>query len=507
MKSNIINIAISCLFFTLTLKAQTTIDALRLAIPQQSGGTARSMGVGGAIGALGADYSAVGVNPAGLASYRTSELVFTAGYSDVKTDAILESQTTPNTNKVISDTKSKFYLNNFGLVGCRRSDGDWKTMNWTIGFNRLQTFDASFYFNGDGQGTIVNRFQEKANNNQGKLGGFEAALAAEAGAIYYKNGDNTRYTSDFEPYSTLPVTKSQQGSTTGKINEMVIGYAANYKEQIQIGATIGIPFMSFYDNKIYVEEDVETAKEFGRVPSFKALEFREDLGVTGRGLNAKIGVILKPFQSFRVGASLQTPNRYKMSEAYNTSFSYTYWEDTPSGAKEFTNEAKSPDGLQDYVIRTPWRYTLSAALLAGKKGFLSVDADFIDYRQMAFEYNVADKKAEIEINDEIKTNYAATMNLRIGAEVTYDIFRFRAGLATTGLPVKVENPDYWKDASKTYSVGAGLRERKFYFDIAYQFSRSSDVYSPYRVSIDYTQPSVARTQNNSQFIATLGFKF
>jgi hypothetical protein len=499
MKSNIISIAISCLFFTLTLKAQTDVDALRLAIPQQSGGTARSMGVGGAIGALGADYSAVGINPAGLASYRTSELIFTVGYSDVKTDAILESQTTPNTNKVISDTKSKFYLNNLGLVGCRRSDGDWKTMNWTIGFNRLQTFDASFYFEGLGRGTIVNRFEEKANNNPEKLGQFEAALAVEAGAIYSPDNDKTLYISDFKGYPNLPIARSQQGSNTGKINEMVIGYAANYKEKIQIGATIGIPFMSFYDNKIYVEENAEVNTS----SQFRALEFREDLGVTGRGLNAKIGIILKPWQSFRLGASLQTPNRYQMSEAYNTSLDYTFWDK----GKTYTNNAKSEDGLQDYVIRTPWRYTTSAALLAGKRGFLSIDADFIDYRQMAFEYDISDKKVEIESNSEIKSKYTATTNIRLGGEVTYDIFRFRAGLATTGLPVKIANPDYWKDATKTYSVGAGLREKNFYFDLAYQFSRSSDVYSPYRVSVDYTQPSVARTQNNSQFIATLGFKF
>jgi long-subunit fatty acid transport protein len=265
--------------------------------------------------------------------------------------------------------------------------------------------------------------------------------------------------------------------------------------------------MSFYDNKIYQETDVETAKDYGRIPSFKALSFKENYGATGTGLNAKLGVIFKPFQALRVGAAIQTPNSYKISETYDNSFSYTYWEDGPKGASEVTNEAKSPDGSYDYIIRTPWRLTGSAAIIAGKKGFFSIDVDYIDYSKMAFQYQLEDKDIEIDINNEIKDTYIATTNFRFGAEFTKDIFRFRAGLGLVGLPVRVDNPDYFRDATKTYSLGLGLREKKFYFDVAYQFSRSSDDYRPYRVSSDYDQQIVARTQNNGQFIGTLGFKF
>jgi hypothetical protein len=186
---------------------------------------------------------------------------------------------------------------------------------------------------------------------------------------------------------------------------------------------------------------------------------------------------------------------------------YTYWEDTANGAREFANTGKSPDGIFDYVIRTPWRYTGSAAFLLGKRGFLSADAEYIDYSQMAFEYGIEDKDAEIDVNAEIKDTYIPTFNFRLGTEVVIDIFRLRGGIATVGLPVGVDFPDYWRDATKTYSLGAGLREKKFYFDVAYQFSRNSDSYSPYKVSSDYVRPFAARTQNNSQFIATLGFKF
>ena len=42
-------------------------------------GTARFVGMGGAMSALGADLSTMGTNPAGIAMYRSSDFAFTAG--------------------------------------------------------------------------------------------------------------------------------------------------------------------------------------------------------------------------------------------------------------------------------------------------------------------------------------------------------------------------------------------------------------------------------------------
>ena len=510
MKSKILNCIIAFSFIALAGNAQNPVDALRLSNAPVYGGTARTMGVNGAMGALGADYSAVAINPAGLASFRTSEFIISPGYTSVSADAVLYNKTKPNA--VVSDGNAKFYLNNCAFVRARRPEGgNWTTQNWSIGFNRLKTFDASFYFKGESLGSIVDRFQEKANNPNRRPNPFEDSLAIAVGAVYYKKPGDTNYGSDFDGHRTESIAKSQQGLNSGRVSEFNFAYAANYKEIIQIGASIGVPFMSFYDNKIYQETDIETAKDWGKIPSFKALAFTENYGATGWGINAKLGIIFKPTQSLRLGAAIQSPSRYKISESHDTKLSYTYWEDkpgVPNSAVEVQNTATPRDiGAYDYIIRTPWRLTGSAAILAGKRGFVSMDVDYIDYTKMAFQYQIKDKDAEIDVNNEIKTNYIATVNFRFGGELTKDIFRFRGGLGMVGLPVAVANPNYFRDATKTYSFGLGLREKKFYFDVAYQFARSSDNYSPYRVSVDYEQPEVARTQNNSQFIATLGFKF
>ena len=58
------------------LFAQTVGDALRFGY-YEVGGTARTVGVGGSLSALGTDFAAIGINPAGLALYRKSEVMIT----------------------------------------------------------------------------------------------------------------------------------------------------------------------------------------------------------------------------------------------------------------------------------------------------------------------------------------------------------------------------------------------------------------------------------------------
>ena len=59
-----------------TVSAQTSDDVLRYSF-LQPGGTARFVGAGGSFGALGAEFGALSQNPAGIALFRSNELVVT----------------------------------------------------------------------------------------------------------------------------------------------------------------------------------------------------------------------------------------------------------------------------------------------------------------------------------------------------------------------------------------------------------------------------------------------
>ena len=83
MKNKIIYTAVLCAFTTVGL-AQSDVDALRYSNTPALGTTARSIGLVGAVGALGADPSVVQSNPAGLAQYKTNIFDFSLGTNTQK---------------------------------------------------------------------------------------------------------------------------------------------------------------------------------------------------------------------------------------------------------------------------------------------------------------------------------------------------------------------------------------------------------------------------------------
>ena len=51
------------------------------------------------------------------------------------------------------------------------------------------------------------------------------------------------------------IQKEQSVRRKGGINELVISFAGNYNEKLMLGATIGVPFVNFEENKSYEESD------------------------------------------------------------------------------------------------------------------------------------------------------------------------------------------------------------------------------------------------------------
>lgn len=80
-----------------TLCAQLTIDALRISSPTVNG-TGRFMGVSGAMGALGGDYSAICVNPGGIGVFRKSDFAFSGIITSSTQNATLKDESIQNSN-------------------------------------------------------------------------------------------------------------------------------------------------------------------------------------------------------------------------------------------------------------------------------------------------------------------------------------------------------------------------------------------------------------------------
>ena len=486
------------------MQAQTAADALRFSSFDVSG-TARTIGVGGGIGALGADFSVVSTNPAGLALYRSSEFIISPSVYSSSTRSLLDNGGTPE-NK---ESKNKFNLSSIGYINSTRPAGGskWTTANISIGMNQVANFNQTFYYNGTTEGSYNDRFLELAYDENGNpispdnLDQFEAGLAFSSGAIYDPDGnyDNgIQWVNDFQLTRDVEVYKEQLVNTKGAINELNFSLAGNYNERIMIGASVGLPFVNFKEEKTYIEEDRDD-----EIPDFVESTFKENLTVSGLGINFKMGLIYRASQMLRLGAAVHTPTKYNLTDNFTTEFNYIF--DVGNGPESFTSE--SPDGTFDYKLKSPWRYIGSAGVIINKKGFLTAEVEYVDYSGAAFNFTAnssdpGDAAYQDEVNDEISQNFSSAINLKFGGEYAYQMFRFRAGYGIYGTP-------YADDTviNNAFSLGLGLRKDNFYMDLAFRRLMIDEGYVPFTLSNPEKQQLVNNSINNDRIALTFGFKF
>lgn len=485
------------------LPAQTAADALRLSNFDVSG-TARTIGVGGALGALGADYSVASTNPAGLAMYRTSEFIISPSMFFSTADARLD-----GTSRTDSDSKSRFNFSSIAYVihSSPSRGSKWKTSNLAIGMNQIANFNQSVFFSGVTTGSINDRFLELAYDESGNgllpdnLDAFEAGPAFTTGAIYDPDGDYTngaQWINDFQLTRDAEVYKEQQINRRGAINELNFSISGNYNERLMIGASVGLPFVNFEEEKIYVEEDPDD-----EVPAFVENTFQEDLTTSGIGVNFKLGLIFRASQALRLGAAVHTPTSYTLTDNFSTNLTYIF--DQGNGPEAFSDE--SPAGTFEYKLKSPWRYVGSLGYIIQKKGFLSAEVEFVDFAGASYNLTANssspdDAAYEEEVNGEIGGFYTSALNIKLGGEYAYNKFRFRVGYGIYGTP--------YADGDNTntaLSLGVGIRLNQFYTDLAFRRMMQDEVYSPYVTVDPGRQQFVNNSINQDRVALTLGFKF
>lgn len=491
---NILAILILGTVLAADLNAQTMSDVLRYSFVNPSG-SARYVGAGGSMGALGADYSAISANPAGLAAYWTSEFVVSPSILSSTTDARLLGETSLGRN--VASLK----IDNFGMVINRSpKSGTMKTFNVAIGMNKIADFNDEFQFSGYTLGSITERFAQRANGRAlDVLDRFEGDLAYATGAIYNPDENNT-YTTDFIPEDF--VQKSQDVDQSGGINELLFGLGTNLSNKILLGVTVGVPFLNYESTRNYTESD-----DADEVPGFNSLEFEEYLNTSGIGFNIKAGVIVKLTKALSIGGTIHSPTRYSLTDNYFTRLTYSFTED---GGSQTLSES-SPDGSFKYRLSTPWKLMGSVGFkkkVGDVAGFLNADVEWIDYRNgaldlTAFSSNQLDQILQEDINEQVESQLLSVVNLKIGGEIAYEKFRARAGYNMIGSPYAADQSVFFPG----YSVGLGWREDKYYLDFGYRSTRIREGYIPYSVLDDDRLQLVDNTIRNGKAVVTLGFQF
>ncbi|MBK8968939.1 MAG: hypothetical protein R3D58_12650 [Saprospiraceae bacterium] len=480
------------MLFSAIAYSQTAADVLKFSY-LKPGGTARFIGAGSAFGALGAEFGTLSQNPAGLAMYRTDELMLTPSLRFSNTDATIAT----GSNPTLDESKSHFHFDNIGIVfNTTPRKGNWTTFNVGLGYNQLANYNQGIYYSGNADGTILNNWFADAQqvlNGGGTtddLDPFTSGLAYEANALYYLNN---AFTYDFDGNPNANIEHSQTLTQSGTMNEMVISFAGNYQEKLMIGATVGVPFVRYRLSGEYREADPGAAVDF-----FDDLAYTEDLSTDGIGVNVKFGVIYRASQAVRLGASFHSPTWLSLTDDYSNTLNYAFTDNSGS----YNEQAISPGGNFDYKLATPWRAAVSAAFLIQKAGFLSAEVEWVDYSANKYNFtadiaNTGNQLAEREINNEVQRLFEPKMNIRLGGEAALDNFRLRAGVNLLGKPYATET-----GFNTVYSAGAGVRGESFYLDLAYRFSTGEGSVLPYAGG-----PLVNTDNRVSDILLTIGFKF
>lgn len=488
-------------FLSLIASSQNyELDAIRFSTNNFLG-TARFVAVGGAFSSVGADFSNLSYNPAGIGMYRNSTLVLTPGFNiNHSKSEYRDSESKANQNK--------FLVPNIGGVfATTKTGGTIQSAAFGIGLNRMADYNRRQSFSGfnDNSGnSITNIWVEDANLNSifspgvvdVNFDGFSTnAFNAYEAYLLNIDFDNNTWRSPVED----SITQRRSISALGGKQELVLSGGANYLDKLYFGATIGIPILRYESTTRFIEEDVFDVNE-----NFDDLELIETYETKGAGINLKAGFIYRINNNLRIGGAFHSPERLSLTERFsNLTIASVFNEDD-----QVFGVYQSPlfEGEFDYTLRTPWRANIGASFFLNQSGFLSVDYEVVDYTSIRYDFGANFEDISAGINDSIQNNYKIAHNIRVGLEGVIDNFRLRAGYNYIGSPLK----NNLQDETHNYvhhriSGGFGVVSNRIAFDLTVQHGFTKEFELPYQLESQNVAP-IRRNISNTIVLATLGFR-
>ena len=472
-----------------TLYAQSYApDALKFS-QTNFGSTARFKGMGGAQIGVGGDMSSLSANPAGLGLFTKSEFSLTPEFNNMVGNAsYLGKQTESTKDRLnLNHIGAVFYSPSYRMRGQDTQKGVLSTV-FGIGYNRNNDFSAEFGYEGQNpNNSIVDYFSELANSN----GIDQKGLASMAYDAYLIDEDAAGFYAITEVNNRQAKNELRSGSTP----ELTASGAINISNQLYIGASIGLVNVRYLNDSEFVESGVTTAND----PY--SLSFRQSQETTGSGYNARLGIIFRPADNFRVGATLQSPSWLFIQDNTTMVLDATI----ATGADAGTSQNQPVNYIFNYRLRTPLKGSIGASYVVAGKALISADIDFVDYSSMRFSTDQGLEPATImDENNIVRSNYKSATNYRVGAEYKVNpLFSLRAGYGLNGSAIKGYT-DYF--ASNYYTGGLGYRVDNYYFDLTYQRVETNTDLAPYELS-NFTEPVAnIKTARNNVFL-TFGVRF
>lgn len=484
-------------FFALNVVAQSDVDALRYSFISPTGNTARGLSLGGAVGSIGADPSTVYSNPAGLAQYKSGSFNISLGSISLNNESQYLNGGTQSNNLF------KPQLPGINLVFTNRKtvNGEpvkrgWVNTNFQFGWNKTADFNRNMSYRGTNtQNSLTDYVADYVSGvNASSLEANDEQLTQ--GFYYFENMfwqafliDSISNGNYYAYYDDDFTNMAQNGQviTKGGMNEFNAAFAANYEHKVYFGFGLNVNRVRYTEQNTFAERDNPVTTY-----NWESYNFTRNLETSGAGVSGRLGVVFRPNNNIRVGATVHTPTVLNLTDNY---FDELYVLQDGGAIDDF----RTIDKEFSYTVTTPMKYGFQAAYIFEKQGFVSAELETVDYSTMTLS---SDNFLFDATNQTIANKYSNAVNLKLGGEYAYESFRFRGGYARMGNPIK-ESDGF---ANNRISFGMGVQEKEWAFDFGVVKSFTQDSYVPYKVT-GQTANAVNSNTNGTSLILTLTSKF
>ena len=531
------------------VSAQETYDNAQLATKDLNG-TARYVGMGGAMEALGAELSTIGTNPAGIGMFRRGMVAGSFGFNTLS-----DAKSFGNANK------TNMSFDQAGFVYSMRS-GRHSMLNFGFNYTKSKNFDQILTAAGRLNNASQNKLSAMKNANgvytlQDKNNGLVSNSGAYSQADYLysnvlfnhydannPNDPNNAMLSEGDKgvivnqTTGLPVYYNATGydfgrSTTGYIGQYDFNVSGNSNDRFYWGFTVGIYDVHYNGSSLYSESLVDGNTAIGDVA------MNDERKITGTGFDVKAGLIFRPAEEspFRIGLYVHTPTWYDL-----TTRNYTVLNNNTNEAYGSTERGKSSESY-DFKFYTPWRFGVSLGHTVGN--YLALGATYeyadyttndirvndggeVDYWGNYYETSSRDEAMKQNIKNSLKGVHTVKVGMEFKPEknfavrlgynyqsAMYNKNGFKAGSLESYGTYYASTTDYtnWKDTHR-FTAGVGYNYGKFSFDLAYQYSQTNGDFYPFMSYVDDSEPkfdnvcdAVKVSNKRNQLLFTVGYKF
>ena len=542
MSTKYIFIAAALLSAT-SVVAQVTYENANL-ITEDLNGTARYVGMGGAMEALGADISTISSNPAGIGLFRHSTANISGG--------LITQSGAPSFAK---GDKTNASLDQIGFVYSMKTNRN-SYLNFGFNYHKSKNFDyilaAAGNLGGKASQNALSYIKGIIDVKDEATGGMYSDLNVEKvnnvlmGRDYYTSQLDNLYYNNFifdadgnhgYNFADGYIMNREQSGYIGSYDFNISG---NIKNKVFLGITFGVKDVNYKAFGEYTEDLINADGM-----SIGSTTVRDSRNIEGTGFDVKAGIIFRPIDNspFRIGLYVHTPTWYDLTtENYTTLANGTNIAGYKNGWG--TREA------YDFKLYTPWKFGLSLGHTVGRNLALGATYEYADYSNIDTRVNdggyydwwydeyYSTSSSDDVMNDHTEKTLKGVSTLKLGLEYKpIDNFAVRMGYNYVSPMYKSDGykdvsldsygtnysttTDYtnWKSTNR-FTLGLGYTIDKFTIDFAYQYSAQKGDFHPFMDSYaDYTHidgsvenidnyaDKVEVKNNRNQFLLTLGYHF